>query len=43
MICLIKNLVTHFVWYLEKEKRYDIDSLSINGVSNKEKFSEKIM
>ena len=38
MICLIKNLVTHFVWYLEKEKRYDIDSLSINGVSNKEKF-----
>ena len=38
MICLIKNLVTHFVWYLEKDKRYDIDSLSINGVSNKEKF-----
>ena len=38
MICLIKNLVTHFVWYLEKEKRYDIDTLSINRVSNKEKF-----
>ena len=22
--CLSKNLITHFVWYLEKEKRYDI-------------------
>ena len=23
--CLNKNLITHFVWYLEKEKRYDTD------------------
>ena len=22
--CLNKNLITHFIWYLEKEKRYDI-------------------
>ena len=40
--CLNKNL-THFVWYLEKEKRYDIETLSIDGVSNKEHFYGKIM
>ena len=28
--CLNKNSITHFVWYLEKEKRYDIETLSID-------------
>ena len=37
-MCLNKNSTTHFVWYLEKEKRYDIETLSIDGVSNKEHF-----
>ena len=41
--CLNKNLITHFVWYLEKEKRYDIETLSIDRVLNKEHFSWKIM
>ena len=41
--CLNKNSITHFVWYLEKEKRYDIETLSIDGVSNKEHFYGKIM
>ena len=41
--CLNKNLITHFVWYLEKEKRYDIETLSIDGVLNKEHFYGKIM
>ena len=40
---LNKNLVTHFVWYLEKEKRYDIETLSIDRVLNKEHFHEKVM
>ena len=34
--CLNKNVITHFVWYLEKEKSYDIETLSINRVLNKE-------
>ena len=25
--CLTKNFMTHFVWYLEKEKRYGIETL----------------
>ena len=33
-VCLIihlsKNLLTHLVWYLEKEKRYDIENLSVD-------------
>ena len=36
--CLTKNLITHFVWYLEKEKRYGIETLSIDRVLNKEHF-----
>ena len=40
---LIKNLITHFVWYLEKKKRYDIETLSIDRVLNKERFYGKIM
>ena len=31
-ISLNKRLITHFVWYLEKEKRYDIETLSIDRV-----------
>ena len=41
--CLTKNLITHFVWYLKKEKRYDIETLSIDRVLNKEHFYGKIM
>ena len=38
-----KNSVTHFFWYLEKEKRCDIETLSISGVSDKEHFYRKII
>ena len=41
--CLNKSSITHFVRYLEKEKRYDIEILSIDGVSDKECFYRKIM
>ena len=41
--CLNKNSITHFVWYLQKEKRYDTETLSIDGVSNKEHFHGKMM
>ena len=41
--CLNTNSITHFVWYLQKEKRYDIETLSIDGVSDKEHFYKKIM
>ena len=37
------NSITHFVCYFEKEKRYDTETLSIDGVSNKERFYGKIM
>ena len=36
--CLNENLITHFVWYLEKEIRCDIETLSIDGVLNMENF-----
>ena len=36
--CLNKNLLTHFVWYPEKEKRYETENLSIDRVLNKEHF-----
>ena len=39
--CLNKNLMTYFVWYLEKEKRYDIETLSIERVLNKRGFYKK--
>ena len=42
MNCIIKNLISHFVWYLEKEKS-DIEILSIDKVLNKEHFYWKIM
>ena len=41
--CLNKNLMTQFVWYLEKEKRYDIEKFSIERVLNEEHFNGKIM
>ena len=41
--CLNKNLITHFDWQLQKEKRYDIETLTIDRVLNKEYFSGKIM
>ena len=34
--CLNKDLIIHFVWYLGKEKRYDIETLLIDRVLNKE-------
>ena len=36
-----KKLITHFVWYLENEKRYDIETLLIDRVLNKDCFVEK--
>ena len=41
--CLNKDLITHFVWYLEKEIRCDIETLSIDRVLNTEHFYGKIM
>ena len=41
--CLNKNLITYFVWYLEKERRYDIESLFIDRLLNKQHFYRKIM
>ena len=41
--CLNKSLITHFVWYIEKEERYDIETLSIDRVLNKKHFYGKIM
>ena len=35
------ELITHFVWYLEKEKSSDIETLSIDRVLNKEHFYGK--
>ena len=41
--CLIKNFITHFVWYLEKEIKCDIETLSIDRELNKDLFYGKIM
>ena len=41
--CLNKMLLTHLLWYLDKEKRYDIETLTIDGVLNKQYFYGKIM
>ena len=35
---LNKSLITSFVWYLGKEKRYDIEILSTDRVLSKKKF-----
>ena len=39
---LKKNLITNFVLCLEKEKRYDVETLLIHRVLDKEKFLWKI-
>ena len=36
--CLNKNSITHFVRYPEKEKSYDIETLSLDGISDKKHF-----
>ena len=41
--CLNKNVIIYLVWYLEKENRYDIETLSIDRVLNKKHFYGKIM
>ena len=41
--CLNKNWITHHAWYLEKEMRCDIETLSIDRVLNTEHFYGKIM
>ena len=41
--CLNENLITHFVWYLEKEISCDIETLSIERALNTEHFYGKIM
>ena len=39
--CLNKNLISHFVWYLEKEISCDIETFSIDRELNKEHFMQK--
>ena len=39
--CLNKNLMTHFVWHLEKEIRRDIETLSIDRKLNNKHFYGK--
>ena len=41
--CLNKNFITRFDWYLEKEKRHDIETLFIVRVLNKDYFYGKIV
>ena len=38
---LNKKLITRFIWYLEKEKRYDIESLSTDIVLDRGNLYEK--
>ena len=35
IICLNNNLIKHFVWYHEREERYDVETLYIVRVLNK--------
>ena len=37
------NLMTHFVSHLEKEKRYDVENLSIDRALTKKHFYGKII
>ena len=39
--CLIQNLILCFVWYIEMEKRHDIDTLLIDRILNKYIFTKK--
>ena len=44
--CLNKNLIIHFVWYVEKEKRYEhflLCQLTIDIILNKEHLYGKLM
>ena len=41
--CLNKYLIKHFVWYPEKEKRYEIENLSKDRLLNKKHFYGKII
>ena len=41
--CLNKNFITHFAWNLGKEKKYDIETLPIDRVLNKEHLYGKII
>ena len=41
--CLRKNLITHFLWYLGKEIRCDIETLFTDRVLNTGHFHGKIM
>ena len=41
--CPNKNLMTHYVWYLEKEIKCDIETLFSDRVLNTEHFYGKIM
>ena len=41
--CLNKNLITNFVWYLEKENIYGIETLPIDRVLIKKHFYGKII
>ena len=41
--CPNKNLITHFFQYLEKEKRYYIEAMTVDEVLNKEHFHGEIM
>ena len=41
--CLKKNSITHFVWYLGKEKKYDIETSSNDRALKKEHFYGKII
>ena len=42
IICLNKDLITHFVWYFEKEIRCYIEILAIDRLLNTEHFYEKL-
>ena len=39
--CQNKNSITHFARHPEKGKRYDVETLFIDGVSDKEHFYKK--
>ena len=47
--CLNKNLITHFVWYLQKRKRYGIENLLTDrlltflGKNHVEKVDQKLV
>ena len=41
--CLNEKLITNFIWYPRKKKRYGIETLSIDRVLNEEHFYGKIV